>query len=127
MEKGLAMEVEKRLFKRYPMPDDALYVFCKDSSIKGWVTDISSGGMGFGYFSVENCRLETEVKLILAGDKVNVYIPDIKCRTIYDQSVNNSSERAPVSAARRCGVQFGKLSAKMRKKLEEILEGQQFL
>lgn len=122
--KGVFMQVENRLFKRYPIPDDTLYVFCTDSSVKGWVRDISSNGIGIGYFSAEEFRLKPDVKLILAGNKINVYIPDIKCKRIYDQSMDLHEAPYKRTGARQCGVQFGKLNAETKKKLQAILDGQ---
>ena len=123
--KGMPMQVENRLFKRYRVPDDALYIYCKDSSVKGWVTDISSGGMGIGYFSVENSQPKSEFKLILAGNKVSVYIPDIACKMIYDSTTEERDGRYMGAGARQCGVQFGKLNAETKKKLKGVMMGRQ--
>ena len=101
--KGVPMQIEKRLFKRFQVPDDALYIFCKDTSVKGWVTDISSGGMGFGYFSAESSLSKSEFKLILAGNKVSVYIPDISGKIVYDRSADKHERRYTGAGARQCG------------------------
>ena len=122
---GVPMQIEKRLFKRFQVPDDALYIFCKDTSVKGWVTDISSGGMGFGYFSAENTLSKSEFKLILAGNKISVYIPDISCKFVYDRVADKRERRYTGAGARRCGIQFGKLNAETKKKLGRIIKGRQ--
>ena len=119
------MPTENRLFKRYQVPDDDLYIFFNDSSVKGWVTDISSGGMGFEYFSTENSPPKSEFKLILAGNKVSVYIPDIACKIIHDNAADKRDENYKGAVVRRCGVRFGKLNAETRKKLEGIIMGRQ--
>lgn len=119
--KGVSMQTENRKFKRYPVPEDALYIFCKESSVKGWVTDISSGGMGVGYFSGEEFQPESEFKLILAGNKVSVYVPDIACKVIYDKAVENRDGRYTGAVARQCGLQFKKLNTETKEKLSAIL------
>ncbi len=123
--KGLPMQIENRLFKRYQVPDDVLYIYCQDSSVKGWVRDISSDGLGIGYFSVGNGRPKPELKLILAGNKVSVYLPDIACKIVYDRAVGKREGRFRGAVARQCGVQFGKLDAETRKKLQGIMTNRQ--
>ena len=121
------MLIENRLFKRYQVSDDALYIFNKDSSFKGWVTDISSGGMGFRYFSAENSLSKSDLKLILAGNKVSVYAPDIACQIIHDNAADKRDEHYRGAAVRRCGVRFGKLNVETVMKLERIIMDQQAL
>lgn len=116
------MQNENRLFKRYRVPDDALYIFCKDSHVKGWVRDISSDGMGIGYFSVRKGLRKQAFKLILASDQSSIYLPDIACKIVYDREDSYRTGNITSSMVRHCGVQFGKLTAETRTKLQGIMQ-----
>ena len=115
------MECSRRQYTRHLIPDDTLFVFCKDSRFKGWVTDISSHGMGFRYFPTEKFRQIPQTHIILAGEKVAVYIPDIPCKIIHDSKADEINRPFKGAATRLAGVQFDNLDLEMQEKLAEIL------
>lgn len=115
------MECSRRQYTRHLIPGDTLFVFCKDSTFKGWVTDISSHGMGFRYFSTEKFRQKPQTNIILAGEKVSVYIPDIPCNIIHDRKADEGERPFKGAATRLTGVKFDNLDLEMQEKLAEIL------
>jgi c-di-GMP-binding flagellar brake protein YcgR len=118
------MKNERREFERYRIPGDTLYLFSNDSAIKGWVKDISKGGMAFEYIPVEGYKPKPKIELILAGDQIPFYLPDMSCKTIYDIKINNNVSTFRGSETRLCGVQYEKLETGMKEKLKLLLSSE---
>jgi c-di-GMP-binding flagellar brake protein YcgR len=78
------LKIERRKIFRHQVPNDMFYILSNDSEIKGWIKDISEGGMAFVYIPYENYKPIQKVRLILAGYKIPFYLPDIPCKIIYD-------------------------------------------
>ncbi len=116
------MENERREFERYRVPDDTLYLFSNDSAVKGWVKDISKGGMAFEYIPVEGYKPKAKIELILAGDQIPFYLPDIPCKITYDIKINNKASIFKGPSTRLCGVQYQKLDTGMKEKLWLLLK-----
>lgn len=121
------MKIERRQFTRYQVPDDTLYILSEDSTVKGLVKDISRGGVAFRYYPVEDFRPKPKIKLILAGDKIPVYLPDISCKTIYDIKVDKNDRPFKGIGTRHCGLQFGRLDTEMKEKLADLLSSEVML
>ena len=118
------MKIERRKFTRYPVQSDAIYLFSNHSPVKGWVKDISEGGMAFEYTPIEGCKPKQKIRLILAGDAFPFYLPDISCKTIYDIKVNKNDRTFKGTGTRHCGVQFGRLDTGMKEKLADLLSSE---
>jgi c-di-GMP-binding flagellar brake protein YcgR len=121
------MKIERRKFMRYQVLDDTLYIFSEDSTVMGWVKDISIGGMAIRYCPVEDLKPKPEIRLILSGDKIPVYLPDIPCKTIYDIKVDENDRPFERSGTRHCGLQFGRLDTGMKEKLTDLLSSEVML
>jgi c-di-GMP-binding flagellar brake protein YcgR len=115
------MKIERRKFMRYQVLDDTLYIFSEDSTVMGWVKDISIGGMAIRYYPVEDFGPKPEIRLILSGDAIPFYLPDISCKTIYDINVDENDRPFKRSGTRHCGLQFGRLDTGMKEKLADLL------
>lgn len=77
--------------------------------------------MGFLYFSGEKLKQKTNAKIILAGDKISVYIPDVPCKIIHNHKAEKNNPPFKGIATRRIGVQFKNLDSEIKGKLAEIL------
>jgi len=118
------VKIERRKFSRSKVPNDMLYLFSIDSEIKGWVKDISKGGVSFVYTPNEDYAPKPKVMFILAGDEIPFYLPDILCKIIYDIKIDNDDSIFGGSKTRRCGVQYEKLDPEMQEKLVDLLSNE---
>ena len=115
------MKIERRQFRRYQFPDDTLCIFSNYSPVKGWVRDISEGGMAFEYTPIEGCEPKPEIRLILSCDAFPFYLPDISCKTICDIKANINDRQFKGTGTRHCSLQFGRLDTGMKEKLADLL------
>jgi len=115
------MNNERREFVRYQIKPHTVFLFSNYSPVKGWVKDISRGGMSFEYTPSEECEPKPEISLILVGDAFPFYLPDLPCKTIYDIKVDKNHRPFKTTGIRRCGVQYTKLDPEMQEKLEFLL------
>jgi c-di-GMP-binding flagellar brake protein YcgR len=115
------MNIDRREFVRRQIRPHNIFIFSNHSPVKGWVKDISKGGMAFEYIPTEGCEPKSEIRLILAGDRFPFYFPDIFCKTIYNIKVNKNDGPFKGTAIRSCGVQYKKLNPEMQKKLMALL------
>jgi len=121
------MNIENREFVRYQIRPHAIFLLSNYSPIKGWVKDISKGGMAFEYISTDECEPKPKIRLILAGDAFPFYLPDIFCKTIYDIKVNKNDRQFKRTGIRRCGVQYEKFDPEMQEKLTFLLSSEVML
>jgi len=115
------MKNERREFVRYQVKTHTIFLYSNYSPVKGWVKDISKGGMSFEYTPFEECEPKPEISLILAGDTLPFYLPDIPCKTIYDIKVDKNDRPFKGTGTRCCGVQYTKLDPEMQEKLNSLL------
>jgi c-di-GMP-binding flagellar brake protein YcgR len=115
------MNIERREFVRHQIRPHTIFLYSNYSPVKGWVKDISKGGMAFEYTPMEGCAPKPEMRLILAGDAFPFYLPDILCKTIYDIKVDKNDQPFKVIGNRRCGAQYEKLDPEMKEKLADML------
>ena len=118
------MENERREFVRYPIKPHTIFLYSNNSPVKGWIKDISKGGMSFEYTPSEECEPKPEIKLILAGDTLPFYLPDIPCKTIYDIKVEKNDRPFKITGTRRCGVLFEKRDSEMQEKLTFLFKSE---
>lgn len=115
------MNIERRGFVRYAVRPHTIFLYSNNSPVKGWVKDISKGGMSFEYNQFEECEPEPEIRLILVGDTLPFYLPDLSCKTVYDIKVDQNDRPFKKTENRRCGVQYEKLGPEVQEKLEFLL------
>lgn len=118
------MKIERRKFVRRQIPPDTIFLFSNNSPVKGWVSDISKGGMAFEYTPIEGCEPKPEIRLILMGDEIPFYLPDLPCKTIYSTKVNNSGRLGRGLQKRRCGVEFKKHDPDIQEKITDLLSSE---
>jgi c-di-GMP-binding flagellar brake protein YcgR len=118
------MKNERREFVRHHIKPHKIFIYSNYSPVKGWVKDISKGGMSFEYTPIEGCEPKPEISLILMGDAITFYLPDIPCKTIYDIKVDKNDRPFKVTGNRRCGVQYEKPDSEMQEKLEFLLSSE---
>lgn len=115
------MNMERRKFARYHLPNDAIFLYSNLSPIHGWVKDISYGGMAFEYTPINDCKMGPEITFILMADKIPFYLSDIPCKIIHDTKDCTIEESFKGTGPRRCGVQFDKLNTVMKEQLTFLL------
>ena len=118
------MKNERREFVRYQVKPHTIFLYSNYSPIKGWVKGISQGGMSFEYTPSEECEPKPEIKLILAGDTLPFYLPDIPCKTIYDIKVDKNDRPFKITGIRRCGVKYEKSDPEMQEKLTFLFKSE---
>ena len=121
------MNIDRREFVRHQIRPHKIFLFSNHSPVKGWGKDISKGGMAFEYIPTEDCEPKSEIRLILAGDEVPFYLPDLFCKTIYDVEVDKNSGSSKRIGLRRCGVKYKKLDPEMQEKLTFLLSSEVML
>ena len=121
------MKNERREFVRYPIKPHTIFVYSANAPVQGWGKDICKEGMAFEYMSDDGCEPKPEIRLILTGDEVPFYLPDISCKTIYDVEVDKNSGSSKRIGLRRCGVQYEKLDPEMQEKLTFLLSSEVML
>ena len=115
------MNINRRAFARYPVPSNAICLGRTYARVKGWLKDISRGGMAFEYTPIDDCEPKPKIRLILAGDAIPFYLPDVTCKTVYDVKVNNDDRPFKGTGRRQCGLQFERLDAGMKDQLALLL------
>jgi len=122
------MKNERREFVRYPIKPHTIFLYSNYSPVNGWLKDISEGGMAFEYIPNDGCEPKPEIRLILTGDEVPFYLPDIPCKTIYAVEVDKNSRASKQRIGlHRCGVQYEKLDPEMQEKLTFLLSSEVML
>jgi len=121
------MNNERREFVRYQIKPHTIFLYSNYSPVKGWVKDISKGGMSFEYTPSEECEPKSEIRLILAGDTLPFYLPDIPCKTIYDIKVEKNDRPFKATGIRCCGVQYENLDPEMKENLAVLLNSKKIL
>lgn len=118
------MKIERRKFARYRLPIDAVFFYSNNPSIHGCIKDISFGGTAFEYAPIGDHDIEPEISLILMGDKFPFYLPDIRCKIIYDIKISSNHRIFNGPEARRCGVEFKKPDPDIQEKITDLLRSE---
>ena len=121
------MNIERRKFVRHQIRPHTIFLFSNYSPVKGWVKDISEGGMAFEYSPPEECEPNSEINLILAGDALPFYLSDISCKTIYDIKADKDIRPSRSTGIRHCGVQFARLDSEMKEKLGYLMSNESIM
>lgn len=111
---------ERRIEKRFEVKDKTFVISPSNPKKKYSMLDISKSGMSFKYLSVndqviENCRYN-----IITSDE-RFYMENIRCRTISDVLLNETSGFVDISMRRR-GIQFENLTNRQSETLGYFLQ-----
>lgn len=118
------MNIEHRKFVRHQIHPRKIFLYSNYSPVKGWVKDISKGGMSFEYTPLEECEPKSEISVILTGETLPFYLPDVHCKTIYNIKVDKNDRPYNGTIKRRFGVQYDKLDSEMQEKLDFLLSSE---
>ena len=122
------MKNERREFVRYPIKPHTIFVYSANAPVQGWGKDLCKEGMAFEYILNDGCEPKPEIRLILTGDEVPFYLPDIPCKTIYAVEVDKNSRASKQRIGlHRCGVQYEKLDPDIQEKLADLLSNEAML
>ena len=121
------MTKEQREFVRYRIKPHTIFLYSNYSPVQGWVKDVCKKGMAFEYILNDGCEPKPEIRLILTGDEVPFYLPDLFCKTIYDVEVDKNGGSPKRIGLHRCGVQYEKLDPEMQEKLSDLLSSEVML
>ena len=117
------MEPERRRFRRCSVSGDAIKVFTRDALKVFPTRDISKAGLALEYGPVEGEAPESVTINIIALDYgVQLYVPDIACKTVYDTAALMEGRSFNGGKVRVRGLEFIELSADQGKKLDELLD-----
>lgn len=115
------MNAERREFTRYRVPGDAIFIYSNYSPVRGWLKNISYGGMAFEYTPVNDCEIQPEIRLIIVSDRFSFYLSDLRCKVIHDKKISQNKRAIRETATRRCGVQYEEVDSDMQEKLMFLL------
>ena len=115
------MEVERRKFKRYPVPENVFFVFDHNSSEMAVIKDISSDGLKFEYIPMPLSETEWKTIDIYASSRNRFHLFGIPCKIIYESDSLTENQSFSGSRSRIAGLQFAKLTKKQKEKLESLL------
>lgn len=121
------MNIERRKFTRYIVPESAISFYSNHSPIHGWVKDISYGGMAFEYTLMDDCEIKPEIRLILMSETFPLYLSDVSCKVIYDTKINDGEWTSEENDTRRCGVQYHRLDMETQDRLTHLLDSEVML
>lgn len=120
------MEIDRRKFVRHEVLSDTIQLLSNYSAVKGWVTDISLGGLAFEYYPPEGCVPKPEIRVIITSDKPPFYLPDIPCNTIYNRKIDKNHRIFKSIRARHYGLQFKEPDSEIKDKLTDLLKSDIF-
>lgn len=114
--------MERRKSTRYPLWEYRYEVYDNDHNAIGWIIDISDGGLSFEYISADVDMGKNGVISIFPKQGNGSYLPDIKCKRVYDIKVEDEDIYHIPVEFRRCGVKLLALLGEKKKKFKSIVE-----
>ena len=112
------MNVERRKYSRHQVLSKSIFLYSNHSTMQGWLKDIGFGGIAFEYIPNDNCEIQPEIKLILMGDEIPFYFPEITYKVIHDTKISKNDGAVKKNGTRRCGLQYKKLDAGLQDRLK---------
>lgn len=114
---------DRRKASRFIPPDHTFAALGEEFSRVGKVKNISLSGLVFEYvIDMEFFDAPRRVDIFLSEN--SFHISNVPCRKVYDLAVLVTSIGGPrhrTLTAKRCGVQFGKLSKKQERELKGFI------
>ena len=108
---------QRRQFERFRTEGNSYVAFGNPFKRDGKLIDISSNGIAFKCF-VEKGRLKGLFDLDIFLEDESFYLAKIPCRIVTDFELDESR----TEGVRRCGAQFGELTASQKRRLEFFLK-----
>ncbi len=114
--------MERRKSTRYPLWEYRYEVYDNDHNAIGWIIDISDGGLSFEYISADVDMGKKGVISIFPKQGNGSYLPDIKCKRVYDIKIEDEDIYQMPVEFRRCGVKLLALLGEKKKRFKSIVE-----
>jgi hypothetical protein len=116
------METECRKFTRFLVPENVYAALGPSFSKVGRIKDISIGGLVIEYL--------TDDDSVTGNSRVDIFIREeefflskLPCKIVYDVPIESfANPQASGLTRKRCGVQFYRLTSRLRKRLEGFLK-----
>jgi hypothetical protein len=116
------METECRKFTRFLVPENVYAALGPSFSKVGRIKDISIGGLVIEYL--------TDDDSVTGNSRVDIFIREeefflskLPCKIVYDVPIESfANPQASGLIRKRCGVQFNRLTSRLRKRLEGFLK-----
>jgi len=115
------MNPDKRKDARFVPVRDVFAALGRGITRVGKIRDISRGGSSFEYIVHADIIQKTahEIDIFIPG--VEFYLADIPCIIVYDTAINKDNTFTAPFIPKRCGVQFGDLSERQRRMIEQFI------
>jgi hypothetical protein len=114
------MPPERRVHHRYTPVESAYAALGAEFSKVGKIKDFGLGGLSFEYLDSKISNGENfTVDIFLVDESFHMH--NIRCKVIYDVSIDDQFEADDVLVKRRCGVEFATPSNDQRKEFEFFL------
>jgi len=115
------MHTDKRQEIRFIPVRDVFAALGRGITRVGKIRDISRGGSSFEYIVHADIIQKTayEIDIFIPGEEF--YLADLPCIIVYDNAINRDNSFTAPFIPKRCGVQFGSLSAPQRQMLENFI------
>jgi hypothetical protein len=118
----LIMATERRKNRRYGMPVKSLKAVVVANRKRISVKDISMGGLMVEYVPDAYDPIKTELIDVVAMADNQVYLPKIRCRTVYDILTLAENKAFSGEVIRRRGLKFVGLTKRQAGSLGIIIE-----
>jgi c-di-GMP-binding flagellar brake protein YcgR len=114
------MPPERRAHRRYIPVETAYAALGAEFSKVGKISDFGLGGLSFEYLDSKISNgVNFTVDIFLVDESFHMH--NIRCKVVYDVSIDDQLEAEEILAKRRCGVEFTALSNDQRKEFEFFL------
>ncbi len=116
------METERRKFTRFVVPENVYAALGPSFSKVGRIKNISISGLVIEYLTDDDSVAgNSRVDIFIRGEKF--YLSKLPCKIVYDVPIEPSaSSQVSGLIRKRCGVQFNRLTSRLRKRLEGFLK-----
>ncbi len=116
------METERRKFTRFVVPENVYAALGPSFSKVGRIKNISISGLVIEYLTDDDSVPgNSRVDIFIRGEKF--YLSKLPCKIVYDVPIEPSaSSQVSGLIRKRCGVQFNRLTSRLRKRLEGFLK-----
>ena len=103
------MKPERRKHDRFIAKENAFAALGPKYTKVGKIKDICLGGLAFEYITKEGFNADlSEIDIFLVGTEFHLY--KVPCKMIYNIDVQINNKLTKIYTAKRCGVQFKKLT-----------------
>ncbi|HBD07637.1 MAG TPA: hypothetical protein DCZ69_05200 [Syntrophobacteraceae bacterium] len=114
------MPPERRVHRRFLPVETAYAALGAEFSKVGKIYDFGLGGLSFEYLDSKITNGENySVDIFLVDQSFHMH--NIRCKVVYDVSIDDQFEVDRILAKRRCGVEFTAPSNDQRKEFEFFL------